>query len=310
MSDAQDVFVLYEDFLQSPTLYQFNAKRNLAAGVIRSPSEFESDPFLTEQVEAKSTDGTSVPYFIVRPRHMRYDGQWPVLVTGYGAAGGSLKPAYHPEVGKLWLEQGGIYVAANIRGGQERGEAWHVTGIHRQRTYDDMAAIVRDLIKRGITEPKRIGVMGYSAGGLVAGVMLTQYPGLLGAAILRAPKLDNFRYDLSVGTSDYQKREYGSPDKPDERAFLERTSPFQNLRRSPEFPAPLILTATNDENVRPAQARRFAAKAESLQLPFFFYEAPDGGHSGSGPGVPAARLNALMYTYLARALIDERPRRK
>ncbi len=85
MSDAQDVFVLYEDFLQSPTLYQFNAKRNLAAGVIRSPSEFESDPFLTEQVEAKSTDGTSVPYFIVRPRHMRYDGQWPVLVTGLRA---------------------------------------------------------------------------------------------------------------------------------------------------------------------------------------------------------------------------------
>jgi prolyl oligopeptidase len=144
--------------------------------------------------------------------------------------------------------------------------------------------------------------MGQSAGGLLAAVVLNRRPELFGAAVLRVPLLDQFRMDLAMGTPGSSYAEFGSPQEPEGLAFLQRTSPFQNLQRRAEFPAPLIITAANDQNVFPAQARRYAAKLERLGMPFYFYEAPEGGHAAAGSRIEQARLDALIYAYLEKQL--------
>lgn len=303
MVDGTNVFVLYQTYLQPPTLYQVDVSSGNAARIGGDVSaQFDASAFVTEQWQAKSADGTLVPYFITYRKDLRFDGDTPTLVHGYGAAGASLSPRYSSTLGSLWLARGGAYVDANVRGGSERGEKWHVTGVQRERTYEDMVAVVEDLIRRKVTRAKRVGVMGQSAGGLLAAVVLNRRPELFGAAVLRVPLLDQFRMDLAMGTPGSSYAEFGSPQEPEGLAFLQRTSPFQNLQRRAEFPAPLIITAANDQNVFPAQARRYAAKLERLGMPFYFYEAPEGGHAAAGSRIEQARLDALIYSYLEKQL--------
>lgn len=304
---STNVFVLYQTYLQPPTLYQVDVG-NGRATAMGSPiaPQFDASALVTEQWQAKSADGTLVPYFITYRKDLRFDGEAPTVVHGYGAAGGSLSPRYSSTLGKLWLERGGVYVDANVRGGAERGEQWHVTGVQRERTYEDMLAVIEDLIRRKVTRPKRVGVMGQSAGGLLAAIVLNRRPDLLGAAVLRVPLLDQFRMDLAMGTPGSSYAEFGSPQEPEELAFLRRTSPFQNLRRRADFPAPLIITSANDQNVFPAQARRYAAKLDRLGLPFYFYEAPEGGHAAAAGRIEQARLDALIFSYLDLQLANTR----
>jgi prolyl oligopeptidase len=300
-------FVLYQSYLQPPVLYKVDAGNGTATAIGGDvTATFNASAFVTEQWQAKSADGTLVPYFITYPKDLRLDGSTPTLVHGYGAAGGSLSPRYSSTLGMLWLERGGVYVDANVRGGAERGAKWHVTGVHRERTYEDMLAVVEDLIRRKVTRPKRIGIMGQSAGGLLAAVMLNQRPELFGAAVLRVPLLDQFRMDLAMGTPGSSYAEFGSPQEPQGLAFLQRTSPFQNLQRRADFAAPLIITAANDQNVFPAQARRYAAKLDRLGLPFYFYEASAGGHAAAADRIEQARLDALIFSYLDRQLVNAR----
>lgn len=306
MADATgaSAFFAYQSFLQPPTLYEVSVTNQSAFPVKSAPSQFSSSIFITEQLEARSVDGALVPYFITRLRTMRYDGRAPTLVYGYGSLGLSQWPLYSATLGKLWLEQGGVYVVANVRGGRERGHGWHVKGVDRQRTYDDMHAVLQDLIRRRITAPKRVAVTGMSAGGLLAGVMLTKHDELLGAAVLRVPLLDQLRLDLAMGADGIWDEEYGSPRIQREHDFLQATSPFQNLKRSANAPVPLILTASNDQNVFPAQSRRFVAKMEALGMSALFYESPEGGHAESATRGGQARLDALIFTYLAQQLFE------
>lgn len=293
------VFVLYQTYLQPPTLYRVDVDQGRATAIGGPVApQFDASALVTEQWQAKSADGAFVPYFITYSKDLRFDGEAPTVVHGYGAAGGSLSPRYSSTLGKLWLERGGVYVDANVRGGAERGEAWHVTGVQRERTYEDMQAVIEDLIRRKVTRPKRVGVMGQSAGGLLAAVVLNRRPDLLGAAVLRVPLLDQFRMDLAMGTPESSYAEFGSPQEPEGLSFLRRTSPFQNLQRRSDFPPPLIITAANDQNVFPAQARRYAAKLDQLGMPFYFYEAPDGGHAAALTRIEQARLDALIFSYL------------
>jgi prolyl oligopeptidase len=296
--------ILYQSFLQPGTLYSVDLAEGRAKEIARRESTFDTHRFVTEQLEAKSKDGVCVPYFLVRPRALAFDGQAPTVVQGYGAFGAPVLPFYSATIGNLWLERGGVYVLAAVRGGSDRGRAWYVTRTNRQHTYDDAIAVVEDLIRRKITSARRIGFEGWSAGGLLAGVMLTQRPDLFGAVLLKAPVLDEFRLDLGALGADFYTHEYGSPDVPEERAFLDRTSPFQNLRKIANFPKPLLLTSTTDETVHPAQPRRFAAKMESLGLPFFFYESSEGGHAIASTLEQRAQLDALVYTYFARQIME------
>jgi prolyl oligopeptidase len=305
-TDSATAFVVYESFLQPKAVYAVDTEHAKARLVQSDSPEFAAEHLITEQWEARSSDGTLVPYSITRPRDMRYNGSNPVLMYGYGAMGGTLVPHYDATLGKLWLEHGGIYVLAGVRGGRERGAAWHVTRVDRRHTYADTIAIAEDLVKRGVTSAKRIGIYGQSAGGLLAAAVTTQRPDLFGAAILRVAVLDQIRVDLNGVAVGQDADEWGSLAVPHERAFLERTSPFQNLHKSADFPVPLIVTSATDERVPPAQSRRFAARMEALGMPFLFYESPEGSHAVATLPEQKARLDAWIFTYLRRQLVDGR----
>jgi prolyl oligopeptidase len=296
-------FIHYESFLHPPSLYRLDVADNWAAPFATGAEEFDASALTTELLQVRSADGAQVPYSIVRPRNLKVDGSTPTLIVAYGASGGTSLPYYSGTLGKLWLEQGGAYVLANVRGGQERGLDWAVKGVDRQHTYDDLVAVTEDLIARHVTSKKRVGFMGHSAGGLLGGVMLTQRPDLFGAVVLKAPFLDQFRLDLVMLGPNAWAREFGSPEIPAERKFLERTSPFQNLRADARLPKPFLITSTTDETVSPAHARRFAARMECLKEPFLFYETSDGGHGLVNTPADEARLEALIYVYLARQLL-------
>jgi prolyl oligopeptidase len=294
-------FVTYENFLQPPTIYEVTMPPSSAWPLRSLAAQFDGSRYLVEQFKATSDDGTRIPYFIVRTRNAR--STQPTLMYGYGAYGGPEYPRYSGVIGRLWLNEGGAYVFANIRGGGEFGPAWHVTKTERRHVYEDFVAVARDLFDRGITTPKQLGICGGSAGGLLVGVMLTKHPEMFGAAIAEVPLLDLLRTDLLLSGS-AMATEFGSLHVPDERKFLEETSPFQNLRPNENFPVPLLMTTTSDDNVHPANARRFAARMADLNMPFLYYESAEGGHAGSGAPTPEDRAShdALVYTYLARQL--------
>jgi prolyl oligopeptidase len=208
-------------------------------------------------------------------------------------------------MGKLWLERGGVYVLANIRGGGEFGPAWHEAGltIHRQRIYDDFAAVAQDLIARKITGPRRLGIEGGSNGGLLMGVEFEQHPELWNAVVIQVPLLDMLRFEqIAAGAS--WVGEYGSVSNPEQRAFLASISPYHNLRANVKYPEPYIFTTTKDDRVGPVHARKFAAKMEAMGLPFFYYENTEGGHAAGANLKERAREAALEMTYLSRKLMD------
>jgi prolyl oligopeptidase len=216
-----------------------------------------------------------------------------------------MTPAYSGTIGKLWLERGGVYVLANIRGGGEFGPAWHDAGLKtkRQVIYDDFAAVGRDLIKRGITTPRHLGIEGGSNGGLLMGVELTQHPELWNAVVVQVPLLDMLRYHKLLAGASWVG-EYGNPDDPEEGAFLRGISPYHNLNAGVAYPEPFFVTSSKDDRVHPGHARKMAAKMEAMGLPFLYYENIDGGHAAAANQRERAKRIALEFTYLARKLID------
>lgn len=270
---------------------------------------FDASRHVVRQFEATSKDGTKVPYFIVHPTAIAMDGTTPTILEPYGGFEISSTPRYDADVGKLWLEQGGAYVLANIRGGGEFGPAWHQAGLktRRQVIYDDFAAVAQDLIARRITSPQKLGIVGGSNGGLLMGVAMTQHPELYGAVDIAVPLLDMLRFEqIAAGAS--WVAEYGSVSVPEERAFLASISPLHNLRPGVTYPEPLVWTTTRDDRVGPQHARKFAAKMADMGVPYLFYEVIEGGH-GSGANLQqSARTTALQYTYFARRLMGP-PRR-
>jgi prolyl oligopeptidase len=194
---------------------------------------------------------------------------------------------------------------ANIRGGGEFGPAWHQAGLkqHRQRVFDDFAAVAQDLIDRKITTPRRLGIMGGSNGGLLMGVELTQRPDLWNAVVLQVPLLDMLRYHKLLAGASWIA-EYGDPDKPDERAYLATMSPYHQVKAVVKYPEPFFVTSTKDDRVHPGHARKMAAKMEGLGLPFLYYENTDGGHSAAANLQEAARRASLEFMYLTRKLMD------
>jgi prolyl oligopeptidase len=302
---SDTAFVTYEDFLQPATLYRV-AVAGVAATPIKSLSaKFAAQRFTVEQLTATSKDGTQVPYFVVRPKDFVANGAAPTLLYGYGGFDVSMLPGYLGTTGKLWLEQGGVYVLANIRGGGEFGPAWHEAGLKTQRqvVYDDFIAVAEDLIARRITSARRLGIEGGSNGGLLMGVMLTQCPELFHAAVVQVPLLDMLRFDKLLAGASWVD-EYGSPQVPLERAWLAQMSPYQNLKYAKDYPEVFILTSTKDDRVHPGHARKYAAKLASLQMPFLYYENTAGGHSAAADLRERARRLALEFVYLSERLID------
>ena len=265
---------------------------------------FDSSRDVVEQLEATSKDGTKVPYFVVHRKDVPMDGSTPTLLTAYGGFLVSNTPNYSAVMGKLWLERGGTFVLANIRGGGEFGPAWHEAGLktHRQRIYDDFYAVARDLIARKFTSIGRLGIVGGSNGGLLMGVEFTQHPEMWKAVVIQVPLLDMLGFEhMSAGAS--WVGEYGSTKVPEERAFLASISPYNQLKPDGHYPEPLIFTTTADDRVGPVHARKFAAKMEEYHLPFYYDEITEGGHGAGADNHQAARTWAEQYTYLTMKLM-------
>jgi prolyl oligopeptidase len=298
-------YVTVTGFLTPTTLLPLDAATATAGAAVKTlPAKFDATGLVVEQHEATSTDGTKVPYFIVHRRSIRTDGTTPTIMTAYGGFELPMLPAYSAITGKLWLERGGAYVLANIRGGGEFGPAWHDAGrkTKRQVIYDDFAAVAKDLITRRLTSPQKLGIYGGSNGGLLMGVEFNQHPELWQAVTIQVPLLDMLRYEqIAAGASWVD--EYGSVSVPEERAFLGTISPYQNIRKGVRYPEPYIWTTTKDDRVGPQHARKFAARLKEYGLPYLFYEDTAGGHSGDADIEQGARLQALQMTYFAQKLM-------
>jgi len=302
--DDDRAFVYSEGFITPRSLYVTEAG-GAPRKLVEMPVRFDASHHVVEQLEATSKDGTKVPYFVVRPKSLKFDGTAPTLLYAYGGFQVSMTPTYSGTLGKLWLEDGGVYVLANIRGGGEFGPAWHQAGLRtkRQVIYDDFAAVAEDLVARKITSARRLGIMGGSNGGLLMGVEITQRPELWNAVVVQVPLLDMLRYDQLLAGASWVD-EYGSPSVPAERAFLETISPYQNLKAGVKYPPPFFVTSTKDDRVHPGHARKMAARMAELGAPFYYYENIDGGHAAAANQRERAKRVALEFTYLSRRLKD------
>jgi prolyl oligopeptidase len=269
------------------------------------PARFDASRDVVEQLWATSKDGTKVPYFVVRPKDLKYDGTAPALLNAYGGFQVSQTPSYAATVGKLWLEQGGVYVIANIRGGGEFGPRWHNAGLklNRMRVYDDFFAVSQDLIARKITSPKKLGITGGSNGGLLMGVALTQHPELYNAIVIQVPLFDMIGY-THIGAGASWIGEYGDPAVPAERAVLDTYSPYQLLAPGKPYPRVFLETSTKDDRVHPAHARKAAARLKELGYDYLYYENIDGGHAASANLNERAMRVALEFTYLRQRLMN------
>jgi prolyl oligopeptidase len=304
--DSGDAVVVYESFLTPPTAYFVPAKGREPERLRGQAPTFDGSRFDVRQYRAKSADGTEIPYFVVGAKDMKLDGTNPTWMFSYGGFENSLKPSYsgsyedlHGAYGKLWLERGGAFVLANIRGGGEFGPAWHQAALREKhiRCFEDFEAVARDLSARGITSPAHLGIEGRSNGGLLVGATMLRHPELYGAVVCGNPLLDMKRYHKLLAGASWVA-EYGNPDVPEDWAFLAKYSPYQNVQPGAKLPPVLFYTTTRDDRVHPGHARKMAAKMEALGYAVDYHENTEGGHHGSVTNEQLATRLAHSYTFL------------
>lgn len=298
-SDESNLFFFnYQGFLRPDTLYVANDGGATVEPMQSLPDYFDVEGMTVEQHFATSKDGTQVPYFLILPADFEANGDTPTQLYGYGGFEVSYPPNYSATVGHSWLAKGGVYVMANIRGGGEYGPSWHLAARkeNRQRAYDDFIAIAEDLIARNITRPERLGIRGGSNGGLLTGVMLTQRPDLFGAVVIQVPLLDMKRYNKLLAGASWMD-EYGDPDT-DDWDFISKYSPYHNLDENTAYPRPFFTTSTRDDRVHPGHARKMVARMNEMGHDLLYYENTVGGHAGASDNKQAARVQALIYSYL------------
>ncbi|MDP3852200.1 prolyl oligopeptidase family protein [Phenylobacterium sp.] len=299
------LFVAAESFLSPNSLWLADGATGEAVQAQALPARFDASKDQVDQYWATSSDGTKIPYFVVRPKAAKLDGTTPTIMYGYGGFQVAKPPIYIPEMGKIWLERGGAYVIANIRGGGEFGPAWHQSVLRekRQLAFDDFSAVARDLAARKITSARRLGIYGRSNGGVLTTVSLTQHPELWNAVVVESPLTDMLRYHkLSAGAS--WVGEYGNPEVPSDHAFIARYDGYLNLKAGQKYPEPYVTTNTRDDRVHPGHARKFAAKLESLGYPYLYFENTFGGHANDADPELNARRWARHYVYLSQKLFD------
>jgi prolyl oligopeptidase len=295
---AEELFAEYESFLVPTTLYSYPGQGRLKA-VKRLPERFDARGLEVSQHEAVSRDGTKIPYFLVHKKGVRFNGENPTLLYGYGGFEVSMTPYYMGATGKVWLERGGVFALANIRGGGEFGPKWHQAAIleNRQKSYDDFISVAADLNRIHVTSPKRLGIMGGSNGGLLMGVMLTQRPDLFKAIVCQVPLLDMLRYNQLLAGASWMG-EYGNPEDPAMRAVIARYSPYQNVKAELKYPRVFFETSTKDDRVHPGHARKMVARMEAQGHEVLYFENIEGGHSAAADLEQRAKRAALEYTYL------------
>jgi prolyl oligopeptidase len=303
--ESDDYFLTTTDFLTPTSLYYGAVGRKEREKLKSLPVFFDSKGLEITQHEAVSKDGTKVPYFQVSRKGLARNGKNPTLLYGYGGFEISMLPNYNAAVGSAWLERGGTYVLANIRGGGEFGPRWHESArkANRQRAYDDFIAVAEDLIARKVTSPEHLGIQGGSNGGLLMGVMLTERPDLFKAVVCQVPLLDMRRFNKLLAGASWMA-EYGNPDKPEEWAYISKYSPYQNVEKEKHYPRVLFTTSTRDDRVHPGHARKMVARMKEQGHDILYYENIEGGHGGAANNAQAAYMNALGYTFLLKELAE------
>lgn len=304
-SDNSDTFMyFYESFNQPSTLYGYTFGQG-AKKLKALPDKFDARDVTVEQKFTVSKDGTKVPYFMVYKKSTKFDGNAPTLQYGYGGFTVSQTPSYNPVIGKLWLERGGVYVVANIRGGGEYGPKWHQAALkeNRQKAFDDFIAVSEDLIKNKVTNPKRLAIRGGSNGGLLVGTVMTQRPDLYGGVLCLVPLLDMIRYSQLLAGASWMS-EYGDPKVEKYNKYLNSYSPYQNVSEKKDYPPTLIITSTKDDRVHPGHARKMTAKMKKFGKNVLYYENTEGGHAASTNLKQQAKINALQFEFLYQKIGD------
>jgi len=292
-------FFTYTSFLSPSSLYLVSDDGNDISKIKSLPDFFDASHFEVKQFEATSKDGTQIPYFIVHSKNLDKSGEAPTLLYGYGGFEISMRPRYSATIGTAWLNRGGVYVLANIRGGGEFGPKWHQSALkeNRQLAFDDFIAVAEDLIARKITSPKHLGIQGGSNGGLLVGAVFTQRPELFNAVVCRVPLLDMKRFNQLLAGASWMG-EYGDPDIPEEWAYIQKYSPYQNVFKDKKYPKVFFNTSTRDDRVHPGHARKMVAKMLGQGHEVFYFENMEGGHAAATNNTQRAYSSALIFTYL------------
>ena len=304
--DHDDFMVSNSGFLNPTALYHVDGVTMEKRAVAAEPQRFDPAPYASRQLFATSKDGTRIPYFLVGPKEIEPTGKNPTLLYGYGGFRISQRPRYLGAMGQNWLDRGGVYVVANIRGGGEYGPRWHDAALreNRPRAFEDFEAVAEDLIARKITSPEHLGIRGGSNGGLLVGACVTRRPELFGAVVCSVPLLDMKRYNKLLAGASWMD-EYGNPDVPADWEFMQTWSPYQNVSPDKTYPRVLFTTSTRDDRVHPAHARKMVALMKSMGHPVLYYENTEGGHAGAANSKQRAYSTALTYSFLLSELAGE-----
>ena len=300
---SDDYFMTLTDYLTPSTLFLAKAGSDKREVLKSLPAFFDASPYKVEQFEVASKDGERIPYFLLMNKNTKFDGRNPTLLYGYGGFEVSQLPGYSATVGNAWLNNGGVYVVANIRGGGEFGPRWHQAGLkaNRQKVFDDFIAVAEDLIAKKITTPRHLAISGGSNGGLLVGAVAVQRPELFKAVLCSVPLLDMKRYHKLLAGASWVA-EYGNPDDPAEWEFISKYSPYQNVKAGVTYPKILFVTSTRDDRVHPGHARKMMARMMEQGHEVLYYENIEGGHAGSANNAQLAYRTALQYSFLLKEL--------
>jgi prolyl oligopeptidase len=296
---SNDYFMVLSDFLTPTALYLGEAGSDRRRLLKSLPAWFDATPFKVEQRFAHARDGTAIPYFLVMRKDLKFDGNNPTLLYGYGGFELSMKPSYSATIGRAWLERGGVYVLSNIRGGGEYGPRWHTAALKakRQTSYDDFIAVAEDLVATRVTSPRHLGIMGGSLGGMLVSVAALQRPELFNAVVSQVPLADMKRYHRLLAGASWID-EYGDPDRPEEWAYISRYSPYHLLAADKNYPPVFFTSSTRDDRVHPAHARKMVARMHEQGHEVLYWENTDGGHGGAVNSEQQAQLGAMIYSFL------------
>ena len=303
--DYSDTLIArYQSFLTPQTLYLIEEDSQPEV-IKRQQPQFDAEPFTVKQSFAVSADGTRIPYYVVHAKDIPLDGSTPTRLTAYGGFEISRTPVYMDAAGQSWLERGGAYVLANIRGGGEYGPGWHQTALqeNRYRVFEDFIAVAEDLIENGITSPGRLGISGGSNGGLLVTAVMVQRPELFNAVISAVPLIDMLRYHQLLAGASWMA-EYGNPDIEEHFEFISRYSPYQNVLPGVDYPELFLWTNPKDDRVHPGHARKMAARMMEQGHELIYFENTEGGHGGGANLNQLARTQAMEIVYLMQQLAD------
>ena len=303
--DDPETFFVFASFTTPATIYRYDVQSGTVTLFRKPKVQFDPEDYQTEQIFYRSKDGTRVPMFLTHRKGIRLDGENPTLLTGYGGFNIPMTP-YFSVRALVWMEAGGIYAVANLRGGGEYGEEWHQAGVklQKQNVFDDFIAAAEWLIANRYTRTGRLAIDGGSNGGLLVGACMVQRPDLFGAVSSSVGVLDMLRFDkFTVGWA--WVSDYGSPSDPEEFRALYAYSPLHNVKAGTSYPATLITTGDHDDRVLPAHSLKFAATLQAAQAgpaPILIRIETRAGHGGGKPMSMVIDEIADTHAFLVRAL--------